>query len=129
MRRVAIDFDGTLHAYSRGWADGSIYDPPLPDALYALQTFYNRGYEIWIFTCRVVGSPEFGTVGIGVIDILRWLHEWQGKEGYDFKIAPERITCTKPAASVYIDDRGLRFTNWLDTLDEALALLEAEQRG
>ncbi|MFD8279720.1 hypothetical protein ACFV47_11055 [Streptomyces solisilvae] len=35
---IAIDFAGVIHAYSGGWADGTIYDLPFPDALDGLRT-------------------------------------------------------------------------------------------
>ncbi|MGW3847159.1 hypothetical protein [Streptomyces fagopyri] len=120
---IGVDFDGVIHAYSRGWADGTIYDQPLPGALDGLRTLMECD-AVFIFTSR---NPE---------QVADWLFE-RG----DFNIAwepPGQVTCTfwndrvrilvtnrKLPATAYLDDRAVRFTDW----DQALAdLLPNEAR-
>ncbi|MFB4275740.1 hypothetical protein ACBJ59_10645 [Nonomuraea sp. MTCD27] len=38
MATIAVDFDGVIHTYGKGWHDGSIYDEPVPGALDALRS-------------------------------------------------------------------------------------------
>jgi len=33
---IAVDFDGVIHQYSKGWEDGSIYDKPVKGVRQAL---------------------------------------------------------------------------------------------
>ena len=55
MKTIAVDFDGVIHQYSRGWQDGTIYDPPLPGALEALATLMET-YAVFIHTTRDPGA-------------------------------------------------------------------------
>lgn len=96
-RTIALDFDGVLHAYSRGWADGTIYDDPVHGAVEACLALQQAGFELVIFTARQ---------DIPAIDA------WLAKHG--FPAMP--VTHTKPPAALYIDDRALRFVDWLDCL-------------
>jgi hypothetical protein len=50
-RTVAVDFDGVIHAYRRGWADGTIYDPPVPGTLEALAEL-QADYAVFVHTTR-----------------------------------------------------------------------------
>lgn len=90
--RLLVDFDGVLHAYSRGWADGTAYDPPIPGAREALDQFERDGYEVVIFSTRDRGQ------------IADWLllHE--------FPMYP--ITNEKRPAVAIVDDRAVHFTDW-----------------
>ena len=108
-KTIALDFDRVLHLYSKGWADGTIYDPPVPGAAQAVRTLLERGYGIVIFTCRVNDDPDvtFTEEQPLVRDqsIRQWLREWNFPEPWcdTVEIFP------KPTAFLYVDDRGRRF--------------------
>jgi len=113
--RVMVDFDRTIHQYSKGWQDGTIYDPPFPGAKEALQLLKSKGYEIIIFTTRV--SPEQNLekgrdVREQLISIQNWLAE------YD--IPYDRITAEKLDGDFYIDDKAICIRNgdWKSVLEE-----------
>ncbi|MEO0641374.1 MAG: hypothetical protein AAFY70_16695 [Bacteroidota bacterium] len=50
--KIAIDFDGVLHLYSKGWNGGEIYDPPVPGAKEAMQKLKAQGHTLYIFSTR-----------------------------------------------------------------------------
>jgi hypothetical protein len=114
-RTIAVDFDGVIHRYSKGWQDGTIYDPPLEGAREALARIHAR-YEVVIFTTRV--NPAIRGAEIQLDRILAWLEEHAFRRGEHF----DEITHVKPPALDYIDDRAVRFTTWGATLDELAAL-------
>ncbi|SRR5258706_14658403 len=118
MSTIAVDFDGVIHAYSRGWQDGSIYDGPLPGAFDALRTLM-KTCAVMVHTTR---EPA---------PVARWIHDrsdinvsWHDDEATlpEFWDRQDCILVTrrKLPAVAYIDDRGIRFTSW----SQALADLE-----
>jgi hypothetical protein len=104
---IAIDFDGVIHKYSKGWLDGSIYDEPNEGCFEALQELFNLGYELVIYTCRA-NDP------VGAEQMAVWMQEQMKKTNTAFNFS---YTAYKPVAKCYIDDRAIRFLNWRDTLN------------
>lgn len=100
--KVLVDFDGVLHRYSRGWDDGTAYDPPIEGASEALAELDGRGYEIVIFSTRDADQ------------ITAWLEHW-GFPAY-------RVTDRKEPAVAQIDDRAIRFTDWAQARGDLLQL-------
>ena len=119
VQTVAVDFDGVLHSYERGWADGSIYGDWKPGAVAALSQLMQQ-YAVFVHTTR---NPK---------QVARWIERRTGY-GVECTTHPPRtwygrrkpfwnqqgvllVTDRKLAAIAYIDDRALRFTNWPDAL-------------
>ncbi len=98
---LAIDFDGVLHRYSKGWQGGKIYDTAVEGAQTALKKLIDRGYQIVIYTTRAETEDD-----------IEEIREWLRLEG--FVCWNCEITNRKPPAIAYIDDRAVRFTNWAD---------------
>lgn len=112
---IALDFDGVIHRYSRGWQDGTIYDGPMDGAIEGVRSVMELD-AVFIFTAR---PPE---------QVARWL------SGYGFTVvadtgpAPGRhfwnergvllVTNRKLPARVYLDDRAVVFTSWPQALKD-----------
>ena len=105
MKTIAIDFDGVIHKYSKGWCGGEIYDKPVDGAVEAYCKLIDAGFKVVIFTTRT----DFKAV-------KDWMHKHFDFEKHIGHFYEPEVTNIKPIASVYIDDRGLRFTNWTDVL-------------
>ena len=107
---IAIDFDGVIHANSKGFFDGSIYDKPVDGALEAIK-FLSKHFKIIIFTCKA--KPDRPLVnGRNGIELVR---EWLDK--YDMLKYISDITVEKPRALLYIDDKAVEFKNWINCLE------------
>jgi len=104
-KTIAIDFDGVIHKYSEGWKNGEIYDIPNEGAIESITKLIQTGYRVVIFTCRE--SEQFSEI-----------KEWLQRRGINYPTLQKiEITNKKPIALIYIDDRGMRFTNWKDMMN------------
>lgn len=134
-KTIAIDFDGVIHKYSKGWHDGSIYDEAVESSFQSIQQLFISGYTVFIFSTR---SPK---------QIKKWMiehtfeseyeHDGMGNDPglfiypkYKFRVEvipfwvkfwnkPNVIGVTKRKlpALCYIDDRALKFEgDWNDTI-------------
>lgn len=48
--------------------------------------------------------------------VKKWIDDHLTMLGYDHLVGKIDVTNKKPHTIMYIDDRGLRFTNWKDIL-------------
>ena len=105
-RRAMIDLDGTIHKYSKGYADGQIYDDPFAGAKQVINWLKDKGYEIVIFTTRASeeNSKDMGSDHENQIaNVENWLS--------DNDIYFDRVTAEKLAADFYIDDKAIVIKN------------------
>jgi hypothetical protein len=105
-KRVMIDLDGTIHKYSQGYLDGSLYDGPFEGARKVIDYLRNIGYEIVIFTTRASeeNAIQFNYDLDEEIDKIK---DWLIK--YDIYF--DRITAEKLPADFYIDDKAINIPN------------------
>ncbi|GAA4226098.1 hypothetical protein GCM10022254_09930 [Actinomadura meridiana] len=141
---IAVDFDGVIHAYSRGWQDGTIYDEPVPGAVDALHALMGQ-YAVFIHTsrdpeqvvpwleglgfdvtaddpcvrCQGAGGlaePDDDDPVPGGMYVEDPCRDCEGS-GY-LRFWNERgrllVTDRKLPAVAYVDDRAIRFTTWRD---------------
>lgn len=112
-KTIAIDFDGVIHKYDRGWQDGKIYGDVIEGALECMTKLKEDGFDLFILTTRVTeGHGAIYKGEVGTLAIKLWLEEKFEEAGLTpFSID---VTSEKRPAIAYIDDRGIRFTNWWD---------------
>ena len=95
---IAIDFDGVIHAHKNP-IEGRRMGPPIEGAKEALKTL-SRKYNIIIFSV-------WGDKPKTIEDFMKY-----------YELSFNSVTNIKPNATFYIDDRGLHFNSWSETLAE-----------
>lgn len=100
-KRILIDLDRVIHKYSLGWRDGTIYDEAVEGAIPAIKKLQKAGFEVVVFTTKSSLGKERN----------KWIKEWLRERGLSLKVTWEKL----PAIAI-IDDRAIRFTNWIDIL-------------
>lgn len=109
FRQIAVDFDGVLHACTKGYHDGTIYDIPILGSLEAIEHLSQK-YEIIVYSAKARQDRPLVNGKTGVQLIWEWL------EKHGFKKYVKEVTAEKPRAICYIDDRAVNFTSWTQTL-------------
>lgn len=115
---IAVDFDGVIHAYSKGWNDGKIYDVPLHNAFFALDRLMLQD-SVFIHTARKPSSVArwIERKSSYTIECTTWLpRTWYARRKPFWNTRGLLlVTDRKFPATVYIDDRAYRFENWEKT--------------
>ena len=114
LKNIAVDFDGVVHNFDKGWHDGTCYGDPIEGSLDAIKKL-SETYNVIIFSAKV--RPDRPLVGgkTGLQLVREWL------EKHNALSFVKDITYEKPRAQYYIDDKAVKFqNNWKDILDEVL---------
>lgn len=107
---IAIDFDGVIHNFDKGYHDGTCYGDPIPGSLEAIKQL-SKKYNIIIFTAKAKPNRPLVNGKTGIELVSEWL------EKYQIRQCVSEITSEKPRAILYIDDNGYRFSNWNSTMN------------
>lgn len=136
MRTIAIDFDGVIHKYSKGWQDGSIYDEPFEDAFESIRELMEDGYSVFVFTARNVKQTKewlrsktytkelVGDAIPSIVELDNYKYDFSVKKiPFWIKFWQKRfvlgVTNRKLPAQIYIDDRAYKFKgDWKETTRE-----------
>lgn len=95
---VGVDLDNTLLDQ---------FEDPIAGAKEALEKLRDQGFKIAIYTARFFHTPK---------------KEWQSLQSYieallkKAQIPFDFVSIVKPSCKFYIDDRGIKFTNWDDVI-------------
>jgi len=116
LNNVAVDFDGVIHNFDKGWHDGTCYGEPLPGSIEAIKIL-SKKYNIIIFTAKAKKNRPLVNGKTGVELVKEWLKK------YNLLDYVNEITSEKPRAKIYIDDNGYRFENWEKTLNDIEEIL------
>ncbi|MDP6542405.1 MAG: HAD hydrolase family protein [Phycisphaerae bacterium] len=100
---LCIDFDDTIIGRN---------NEPLDGVRNALQRFKNKGWEIIISSARLDPVLWGEQLQFRVDDIVRMLREHE--------IPFDKVVTHKPAADIYIDDKGFRFEGNWDTAERLI---------
>ena len=111
LKNMAIDFDGVIHNFDKGWYYGTCYGDPLPGSIEAIKKL-SKQYNIIIFTAKVKPSRPLVNGKTGHELVTEWLNKYGILDYID------EITCEKPRAQIYIDDKGYKFNTWKQTLKD-----------
>ena len=105
--------------HSKGWYNGTLYDPPILGSAEMLKKFMDDGYEVVIFTARADDRTINGKFEPGEYDqVVAYL------TSHRIPFSRVHRGVGKPFAKLYIDDNALRFTgDWDKAYVEAMDIL------
>ena len=113
MQTVAVDFDGVIHKYSKGYADGTIYDEPVQGVegfLYNLM----MNHAVYIHSTRDVFQIQDWMARHFQIPTIIVKGRGFWKQKGVIAISNEKIP-----AIAYIDDRAIKFDgSWIRVWSE-----------
>lgn len=100
QKTVAIDFDGVLADYSKGYQGKDVFGALIPGADNATKVLKENGWRIIIYTTRPATDA-----------LKKWLSD--NNIAYDYinenPDQPEESKGCKLIADIYIDDRAMEF--------------------
>jgi hypothetical protein len=108
--QIGIDFDGVIHRNSKGFFDGTVYDPPIEGAFEALSVI-SKKYVVVVYSAKARKDRMLINGKTGEELIWEWLHK------HDMAKFVKEVTSEKPRAVCYIDDKAIRFTDWDSSMD------------
>jgi hypothetical protein len=102
LNTLAVDFDGVVHTFDKGWHDGTCYGDPIEGSLDALKSL-SKDWNLVLFTAKVKPDRPLvnGKNGYELVD--EWLRKYGIRELFN------EITFEKPRADYYIDDKAIEF--------------------
>ena len=109
---ICLDFDGVIHKNSKGFHDGTIYDEPIVGALENIKALNMQNYTLVIHTCKANPKRPLVNGKTGIELVRGWLKK------YNVSKYIKDVTYIKPNAICYIDDKGIRFDNWTQCMEE-----------
>jgi len=107
---IAIDFDGVIHNWDKGWHDGTCYGEPIEGAIDAIKVLHKK-FNIIIFTAKARKDRPLVKGKSGNELVIEWCKKYGILDYID------EITSEKPRALIYIDDNGYRFHSWSKTME------------
>jgi len=111
---IAVDFDGVIHTFDKGWFDGTCYGEPIEGAIDAIKKLSEK-YNVIIFSGKALPDRPLVDGKTGKQLIIEWLDK------YNLNDYISDVTYIKPRAEYYIDDKGIFFdNNWSEILNKVL---------
>lgn len=108
---IAVDFDGVLHNFNKGYYDGTCYGEPIEGSLESLKIL-SKKYNVIIFSSKCLPDRPLVNGLTGRELIIGWLQK------YDVLKYVKDVTHLKPRAKYYIDDKALEFkNNWNEIIE------------
>ena len=111
INNIAIDFDGVIHTFDKGFHDGTCYGDPIKGVEEALKKI-SKEYNIIIFSSKVKPDRPLVNDKTGLQLVDEWL------EKHDLKKYISEKKKKKPRAKYYIDDKAVEFNSWDSTMDK-----------
>ena len=114
MKIVAVDFDGVINPYTKGWQGKSVFEKPSNACHQELKKLKEAGWIICINTCR---SEEANLKVYLLEHKIPFDHI-----NYSPRNDIQGLSGTKLAADVYIDDKNITFDgNWNNMAERVMA--------